>query len=255
MTQTPLAGQVLLITGASRGIGAAIARACAAQGAYILIHYAQAVGEAQKVLESINNQGALIQADLRDPHAVPTLWQHALALSHGRIHALVNNAATMHAIDLETSSFADWQSAWQHDFQVNVFAPATLIRLAVPHFKAHAGGRIINIGSRAGHRGETLDFLPYGASKAALHNLTKSLSRYAAQHQIYSFTIAPGFTHTQMAQAWIDQHGEAFATADIPTGHMTTPQEIGALAALLLNPEHRALNGATLDMNGGSYVR
>lgn len=248
-----LDGQTILVTGASRGIGAATARVLAANGARVVVHYGHERTAAEAVLADIGGQGVIIQADLGDPNGAANLWEAAEA-AVGQIHALVNNAGIrlMARIDDDVLT---WQQAWHADLQVNLLAPADLCRMAIRHFRQHGGGKIVNLASRAAQRDYTPDFMPYGAAKAALINLTKSLARGFAHEGITAVAIAPGFVRTEMAQAYIDTYGKEAAVGDIPLGEIVEPREVAELIAFVLRSDQRSLNGATLDINGGSYVR
>ncbi|WP_336335913.1 SDR family oxidoreductase [Pseudomonas putida] len=250
----PLAGQTVLVTGGSGGIGAAIVEQLVAEGAKALIHFSRDVQGAEQLLARIGGNGWIVQGDLSEDRGAETLWQAALELAGGRIHGLVNNAGIRTEIPLDAPS-AQWHAAWRREFQVNFFAAADLCREAVAHFRAHGGGRIINMTSRAAQRGYAADALPYGSSKAALVNLTKSLARSVAAEGVVAVAIAPGWVRTDMAEEFIAQHGEAAAVADIPVGRMASPAEIAELVAFTLRPSQASLNGATLDVNGGSYIR
>ncbi|WP_406834017.1 SDR family NAD(P)-dependent oxidoreductase [Pseudomonas asiatica] len=250
----PLAGQTVLVTGASGGIGAAIVERLAAEGARPVIHFSRDAQGAQQLLDRIGGKGWIVQGDLSDEFGPEQLWQAALDLCGGRIHGLVNNAGIRTEIPLEAPS-AEWRKAWRREFQVNFFAAADLCREAVAHYRLHGGGRIINMASRAAQRGYAADALPYGTSKAALINLTKSLARSVAGEGVVAVAIAPGWVRTDMAEQYIAQHGEAAAVSDIPVGRMASPVEIAELVAFTLRPSQASLNGATLDVNGGSYIR
>ncbi|MDH2076857.1 SDR family NAD(P)-dependent oxidoreductase [Pseudomonas atacamensis] len=250
----PLTGQTVLVTGASGGIGAAIVEQLAAEGARPVIHFSRDAQGAHELLDRIGGNGWVVQGDLSQEKGPEQLWQAALEASGGRIHALINNAGIRTEIPLEASS-AQWREAWRREFQVNFFAAADLCREAIAHYREHGGGRIINMASRAAQRGYAADALPYGSSKAALINLTKSLARSVAGEGVVAVAIAPGWVRTDMAEQFIAQHGEAAAVADIPVGRMAGPAEIGELVAFTLRPSQVSLNGATLDVNGGSYIR
>ncbi|HDS1775823.1 TPA: SDR family oxidoreductase [Pseudomonas putida] len=250
----PLAGQVVLVTGGSGGIGAAIVERLVAEGAKVLIHYSRDAQGASELLHRVGGSGWIVQGDLSEEAGPEKLWHAALELAGGRIHGLINNAGIRTEISMEASS-AQWRSAWRREFQVNFFAAADLCRDAVEHFRGHGGGRIINMASRAAQRGYAADALPYGCSKAALINLTKSLARSVANDGVVAVAIAPGWVRTDMAEQFVAQHGEAAAVADIPVGRMASPAEIAELVAFTLRPSQASLNGATLDVNGGSYIR
>jgi NAD(P)-dependent dehydrogenase (short-subunit alcohol dehydrogenase family) len=246
-----LDGQTILVTGATGAIGAAICRALVADG--VLIHYGRNAAVAQALLADLGGQGAIFGADLSDPAGADALW-HAAEASVGRITGLVNNAGIRSEIAVN-APFDEWQAAWAREFQVNFQAAADLTRAAILHFRAHSGGRIVNMASRAGQRGYAANALPYGATKAALINLTKSVAQSFGAEGITAVALAPGWVRTEMAEAFIAQHGEAAALNGIPVGRMAAPEEIGELAAFLFRPSQVSLNGAVLDVNGGSYLR
>ncbi|MBT9384119.1 SDR family oxidoreductase [Pseudooceanicola sp. CBS1P-1] len=254
MTTDPnrLDGQSILLTGASGGIGQAIATRLVALGAHPVLHYGRNRAAAE-ALRARLGQGTLVQADLSDPDGATQLWTRAQE-ARGRLHALVNNAG-LRAVARITDPLDTWQQAWEADLRVNLLAPADLVRCAIPHFAAHGGGRIVSIASRAAQRGYTADHMPYGASKAGLINLMKSVARNHGAEGITALSIAPGFVRTEMAEDFIRSHGKAAAVGDIPIAEMVEPEELAQLVAFALLPSQRSLNGATLDMNGGSYLR
>lgn len=249
----PLQGQTVLVTGASGGIGAAIVERLAHEGARPIIHYGRDARGAEALLARIGGNGMLVQADLSTPDGPFALWCKALDVT-GRIHGLVNNAGIRTEISVEAAP-EDWKAAWQREFQINVFAAADLCKEAVRHFKVAGGGRIVNMASRAGQRGYAADAMPYGASKAALVNLTKSIARSFGADGVTAIAIAPGWVRTDMAEDFIATHGKQAAVADIPIGEMASPADVAELVAFVLRPSQASLNGATLDVNGGSYIR
>ncbi len=249
-----LTGKTVLVTGASRGIGAAIALAAGAAGATVILHYGRSRQAAEQIAQRIGaGRTHLIAADLGEIDGASKLWQAALA-AVPRIDAVVNNAGIFEpaGIDME---LAAWREAWAKVMQVNLMAPAELCRSAIQHFRQHGGGRIINVSSRAAFRGEAPDQWPYGASKGALVTMTKTIARGYAKENILAFGIAPGFTATEMVTDHMDQAAIDKVVADIPLGQMATPEECGAVAAFLLCDHARHLTGSTLDINGASYVR
>ncbi|KQV21173.1 epimerase [Rhizobium sp. Root1203] len=248
-----LEGQTILVTGASGGIGAAIVRQLAAEGARPIIHYGRDKAGAEALLSEVGGKGWIMQADLSSDQGAFDLWEKSVAAA-GRINALVNNAGIRTEISIEATP-SDWKSAWQREFQINFFAAADLSKEAIRHFKENGGGRIVNIASRAAQRGYAADAMPYGATKAALVNLTKSIARSFGADGVTAIAIAPGWVRTDMAEEFIATHGKAAAVADIPIGEMAAPNEVAELVAFVLRPGQASLNGATLDVNGGSYIR
>lgn len=247
-----LTGQTILVTGATGAIGRAITAALAADGARVLIHTRRDRAAAEALLDRIGGKGAVLQADLSDPAAPEVLWQEAAL--HGPVTGLVNNAGIRTDMPLD-APMRDWQDLWAREFRVNFLAAADLTKCAIGHFRQHGGGRIVNIASRAGQRGYTAEAMAYGASKAALINLTKSVAQSFAAEGITAVALAPGWVRTDMAEAFVARHGEAAALAGIPVGRMALPDEIGELAAFLFRPGQVSINGAVLDVNGASYLR
>ncbi len=138
--------------------------------------------------------------------------------------------------------------------RVNFLSAVDLSKLAIQHFRQNGGGRIVNMASRAGQRGYASNAMAYGASKAALINLTKSIAQSHGHEGVTSVALAPGWVRTEMAEAYIAQHGEEAALAGIPIARMAAPEEIGEIAAFAFHPSQASLNGAVLDVNGGSYL-
>lgn len=248
-----LSGQTILVTGATGAIGQAICIALASEGAKIVIHYGQNHGASEKLLEKIGGNGWCISADLAAKDGPSNLWleaeQHA-----GRITGLVNNAGIRSEVSVD-APLEQWQAVWEREFRVNFFAAAILTRCAILHFRQFGGGRIINMASRAGQRGYASNSMAYGASKAALINLTKSIAQSHGHEGISAVALAPGWVRTDMAEAFIAEHGAAAALTGIPIGKMAEPEEIGEIVALAFRPSQASLNGAVLDVNGGSYLR
>ncbi|MBB4194587.1 NAD(P)-dependent dehydrogenase (short-subunit alcohol dehydrogenase family) [Rhizobium aethiopicum] len=249
----PLAGQTVLVTGSSGGIGASIAERLSAEGARPIIHYGRDGRGAEALLGKLGGNGLIVQADLSSPDGAFTLWRDALAAA-GRIDAVANNAGIRTEISVDADP-ADWRAAWQKEFQVNFFAAADLCKEALVHFRQNGGGRIINMASRAGQRGYTADAMPYGATKAALINLTKSIARSFGRDGVIAVAIAPGWVRTDMAEDFVAKYGKEAAVGDIPIGEMAETEEIAELVAFLLRPSQASVNGATFDVNGGSYIR
>ncbi|GGY11082.1 epimerase [Litchfieldella qijiaojingensis] len=248
-----LDGMNVLVTGASGGIGSAIVEEVASQGGFPLIHYGSNRRAAENLLERIGGRGALVQADLFSKQGPRALWESCLQ-QVSKMDAVVHNAGIRTEISIE-SDWDEWHAAWSREFQINVQAAADLSRLAIDHFSRHGGGKIISMASRAAQRGYSAEALPYGVTKAALINMTKSIARSFGNRGIVAACIAPGWVRTEMAEEFIAKHGIQSAVADIPIGDIATPKEVAELVAFCLQPSQRSINGATLDINGGSYIR
>lgn len=242
----------ILLTGGSRGIGAACVRALHAQGASIAFTYNRDAAAAQQLCGDLGGRIAAIQCDLAEHDALPQLVEQAAA-HLGGIETLINNAATFEENPFFGTTYAAWRAAWERSFAVNVFGAANLTYLVLQHMRERGGGRIINIASRAAHRGE-LTFADYGAAKAALVNLTKSIARSCASENIVSIAVAPGFIETEMAAEELARRRDEIE-GEIPLGRVGSPADVAAIVAFFASGAGDYANGATIDVNGGSYVR
>lgn len=248
-----LEGRNILVTGGSRGIGAAIVEALARDCARPIIHYGRDTAKAEALLARIGGKGHVLQADFTDRAEPTRLFAEAVKLA-GRIHGLVNNAGIRTLVDI-SADLDSWHDVWSREIQVNLQAAADLAKAALLHFRQQGGGHIITMASRAGQRGYMGEALPYGVSKAALINLSKSIARSFGHEGVVSIAVAPGWVRTEMAEDYVATHGLKAAVADIPIGRMAEPAEVAELVAFALRPSQASLNGATLDVNGGSYIR
>ncbi len=246
-----LDGKRILVTGASKGIGAAIARVCLECGARVALHWNSEQAEAAELARDWPKRTALFQADLSDRQSVRKLWEDAAAWLGG-IDGLVNNAAVMpySAPEDETAAWdRDWDSAWA----VNVRAVADLCRSAVLHMTERGYGQIVNIASRAAFRGDLPDAMHYAASKGAVVALTRSLAKGYAKAGVRAYAVAPGWTRTERVAPRIDAPENAHMLAEIPMGDAAPPREIGNIVAFLLAGLAEHATGATIDINGASY--
>lgn len=240
----------VLVTGSSRGIGRAIAERLAAEGWDVAIHYSGHEGEAREVARALGKRSAGVYgADLSSAANAKKLF--ADALSDGDIHALVNNAGVYLPLDFIAAGDAGFEANWHKTFAVNFDSPVMLMREACRHFAKGSGGRILNVCSRVGFKGEGGAAL-YAASKAALINMTRSLAVELAPKKIRLFGIAPGWVDTAMAREGMQEREESIL-ATIPLGRMGTPADCAAVAAFLLSDEADYLSGTVIDINGASY--
>ena len=246
--------RAVLVTGASRGIGAAIAREFAAAGDRVAVHYRASSDAAAEVVGSLAGDGhAAVGADLADPDAVRSMVDRA-AEALGGVDVLVNNAGIFVRHPIAESTYEEWQRAWSDTLAVNLVGAANVAWCAVRHMIAAGGGRIVNVSSRGAFRGEP-DQPAYGASKAALIAFGQSLARSLGPHGIAVTTIAPGWTATDMAADTLaGPRGEAIRT-ESPLGRVATPEEVARAVLYLASPEAELASGAVLDFNGASYLR
>ena len=253
-----LSGKVVLVTGASRGIGAAIAQTLGAAGASVIVHYGHDQAGAERTADAISSSH-LVQADLAETGAAVALWQAAIAWQ-SRVDVVVNNAGIAPAAGVAPAAdvdddFAIWSQAWQKTLQVNLIAVADLCREAIRHFQAQGGGTLINIASRAAFRGDDPEYMHYAASKGGVISLTRSIARGYGRDHILAYAIAPGFVRTEMAADFIQKYGEETLTQNIPLGAIASPQDVANVAAFLASGLAPHATGTTIDINGASYVR
>jgi 3-oxoacyl-[acyl-carrier protein] reductase len=249
-----LSGQTVLVTGASRGIGAALAQGFAEQGATVAVHYHSDRKSAEHVLGSLKGgPHLLVQADLADPETPGPLVERVVAES-GRIDVVVNNAGVWEFHPIAEVDFDKWRNSWEKTIGANLFGPAHLSFHAAQRMIAQGGGKIINISSRGAFRGEP-KAPAYGAAKAGLNALSQSLAQALAPHGVMVYTIAPGFIETDMAAIVLDgPEGEAIR-AQSPLNRVGRPEEIARIAVFLAGPETDYLTGCIIDANGASYLR
>ncbi len=250
--QIDLAGKRILVTGASRGIGRAIAEALLSAGATVALHYNRNADGAQQVHAAWPETSILIGADLSHSNSTTQLFHDALRALDG-LDVLVNNAgiAAEMPLSLETDQ---WEHAWDLTMAVNLKAPALLSRLAVKHFAGDGGGRIITVSSRAAFRGDTADYMAYAASKGGIVSFTRSIARSFGREGVKAFLLAPGFIRTDMAQDAIDLYGEDYVMEGIRLPRLTEPQDIAPIAVLLASGLADHATGCTIDINAASYV-
>jgi NAD(P)-dependent dehydrogenase (short-subunit alcohol dehydrogenase family) len=233
-----LTGRVVLVTGASRGIGAAVAEAFAETGATVAVHCRQHREAAEALAGRLGRGARAFAADLADPHAAERLWKE-VAASYERVNVLVNNAAVAEAA-VPGAALDDWLAVWDRTMAVNLRAVGVLCRAAVEHFAVRGGGRIVNVASRAAFRGDTPDYLAYAASKAGVVALTRSIARGYGKRGVVAFTVAPGFTRTDMARPFLEAYGADYATADLALDRMTEPAEARTSTEPAWNGDGRA---------------
>jgi NAD(P)-dependent dehydrogenase (short-subunit alcohol dehydrogenase family) len=228
--------QHVLLTGASRGIGAAIAETLRERGVKLFA-------------------ASSADADLATAEGPPGLWAEALDRLDGRVDVLINNAGVFEASPLEGADDV-WLEQWRRTMTINLEASAVLCRSAILAWQARGtGGRIVNIASRAAYRGDSPAHWHYAASKAGMVAMTKTIARGYARDDILAFAVCPGFTMTGMASDYLESRGGERLLADIPLGRVAEPAEIATISAFLALDAPASMTGAVIDANGASYVR
>jgi len=242
----------ILVTGASRGIGYAIARQLGISGARVAIHYNVNSDEANELATFLGNDCLAFKADLSKKQEVIQLFDDVLE-EFKTLDVLINNAGI--AIDSPIESLDnEWLHDWEQTLFVNLTASAILSKKSLNHFLSKNSGRIINIASRAAFRGDTAEYLAYAASKSGMVALTRSIARAFGKDGIKAFLVAPGFTNTDMAQGFIEKYGEDFPLQDIALETLTKPEDIVPIVVLLASGLADHATGCTIDVNAGSYV-
>ena len=244
MTTKELAGRVALITGASRGIGRAIALAFAEMGADIAVNYRTQKQEAQDVCKQIQGLGVRCTAVQADVAAAPDVSRLAETVRKelGTVDIVVNNAGIAKSRSLEEITGKDWDET----IAINLTSAFLVVQAVVPSMRARRWGRIINIASAAAQIGGVVG-PHYAASKAGLVGLTHYYSAYLARDGITVNTIAPGPIRTAMA-AGLPQLNESL----IPVGRFGTPEEVASAATMLACNGY--ITGQTINVNGGRYM-
>lgn len=252
-----LSDKTVLVTGASKGIGAAVATRLGSAGAFVIAHYGSDRDGAEAACQDIDDaRKLLLQADFARLDEVESLWDRALD-ARSRVDVLVNNAAIMLWDGGFESPLANWDAVWEQTLGVNVVAASRLLRRAVNHYRQMGGGTIITMSSWAAQKGVTNPAtIAYGASKAAIHAATQTIARAFAREGILAYVLAPGVVRTRLSDQFAaTQGGEDSITRNLVMGEWVSPEEIAELVTFLATGLVRHLSGATLDVNGASYIR
>lgn len=242
-------GKKVLVTGASRGIGRAIAKQFASAGAIVAVHYGNNETAANETLAQLTGEGhMIIKADMAHPDEIEAMVESTI--EHlGGLDILVNNAGIYDEHKIAEVDYEAWQYLWQRTLQVNLMGAANAIWCAAQHMMDNGGGRIVNVSSRGAFRGEP-DAPAYGASKAGMNSMSQSLAKTLAPHGIYVTAVAPGWVETDMAQGYLDM-----GAAQSPLERVAKPEEIAHAVLYLASEGSEFTTGAILDVNGASYLR
>jgi NAD(P)-dependent dehydrogenase (short-subunit alcohol dehydrogenase family) len=248
------ADRAVLVTGASAGIGRAIALQFAQHGARVAVHYNKTRAGAEQTRAALpGGPHTLIQADLAKAESAAALVE-AVVRNLGRLDVLVNNAGVYEEHPILDVDYAAWLDAWQRTLATNLLGPACLTYWAARQMVRQGGGRIVNISSRGAFRGEPR--MPaYGASKAGLNALSQSLAKALAPHHVYVYVVAPGWVETETASAALAGPEGAAIRGESPLGRVARPEEIAYTVLFLASEGAEFLTGGIVDVNGASYLR
>jgi 3-oxoacyl-[acyl-carrier protein] reductase len=246
--------KVVLVTGASRGIGREIARLFAQQGARIAVHYHQNQGAAEETLNLLpGDLHLVVQADLKDPDAIQEMVETVVSRM-GRLDILINNAGVFERHALTEVTYEEWQSSWQQILGANLIGAANACYCAARQMIKQGGGRIVNVSSRGAFRGEP-NAPGYGASKAGMNAMGQSLAQYLAPYNIFVGTVAPGFVETDMAKGDLAGPSGEGIRRQSPLGRVARPEEVAYTVLFLASEGAEFLTGCIVDINGASYLR
>jgi 3-oxoacyl-[acyl-carrier protein] reductase len=247
-------GQGVLVTGASRGIGRAIAIRFAQHGARVAVHCHANRTAAEETCALLPGTGHIVlEADMADAEAVSRMVDDAVE-GLDQLDVLVNNAGIYEAHRLAEMTYANWQAAWRRTLDVNLVGAANATFCAAQHMISRGGGRVVNVSSRGASRGEP-DYPAYGASKAGLNSLGQSLAQALAPHGVYVMTVAPGFVETDMTATLLQGESGQSIRDQSPLGRAGVPDEVAYVVAFLASAGAEYTTGSIVDVNGASYLR
>lgn len=246
--------RVCLVTGATGGIGRAIAGRLAGEGATVALHTATRPKEADRLAGDLDGSDHTVhRADLTDADARDGLVDDVLEIHEG-IDVLVNNAGVYTEHPVRDTELATWREVWDRTLELNLRAPADLSYRVGRRMADRGGGSIVNVSSRGAFRGEP-DAPAYGASKAGLNALTQSLAQALGDAGVVVAAVAPGFVETPMVDDLLEGPGGDAIRGQSPMDRVATPEEVAACVAFLASGEAEFVTGAILDVNGASYLR
>jgi NAD(P)-dependent dehydrogenase (short-subunit alcohol dehydrogenase family) len=252
-----MTGRSVLVTGASRGIGRAVATRFAEGGDRVAVHHRDSAPLAEQLVAALPGEGhVVVRADLADPEEVRAMVD-AAADALGGLDVLVNNAGVFGAAEQRhpvfDTSYEHWQQQWRRTLDVNLLGAANATWCAARHMRGR-GGRVVNVSSRGAFRGEPHQ-PAYGASKAGLNAMGQSLAVALAPYGIAVATVAPGFVETDMTNEHLKAARGEEIRAQSPFHRVARPEEVAAAVHWLASPEAEWASGAILDLNGASYLR
>jgi 3-oxoacyl-[acyl-carrier protein] reductase len=247
-------GKVVLITGASRGIGRETALLFSQEGANVIVNYRTRDDKAREVMNSMTEgDHTMIKADMADPGALKDMVDEIMK-KYGKIDVLVNNAGIFVPHPIDEVDYDTWRDAWKQTLDVNLVGLANLSYLVAQQMIQYKSGHIINVSSRGAFRGEP-DFVAYGASKGGLNSLSQSMAKALGKYNISVTAVAPGFVETEMAIPTLESEKGDFIKNESPFGRVASPIEVAHTIVFLAKEESKFLTGGIVDINGASFLR
>ena len=247
----------VLLTGSSKGIGYKIAEDLLAEGHELALHYNKNESPIDALLKKDKTGSFSIQADLSQQEDIKKMVENTI----GKLSfpdCIINNAGIAESADISLD-INDWSKMFDKTIDVNLKAPSLIFKEFLKYKrekKINSRLRIINIASRAAFRGEQQEYISYACSKGGIISLTKTMSRsFGETDNIVAISIAPGFVRTDMAQSFIDKHGEDVVGQGITLDRLTEPKDISPLVSLIVSGKMDHSTGSTIDVNGGSFLR
>jgi NAD(P)-dependent dehydrogenase (short-subunit alcohol dehydrogenase family) len=251
---TSFVNKNVLVTGASRGIGRAIAHKFAEMGARVAIHYHQNRQAAEQTLTGLpGGPHSLFQADVSVPESVRKMVDEVIRQME-TIDVLVNNAGIYERYPIVDLTYEEWREIWERTIRTNLMGPANTSFCVAQHMREHGGGKIVNVSSRGAFRGEP--YAPdYGASKAGLNALSQSMAKALAPYNIFVYVVAPGFVDTDMSSPELSGPKGDEIRGESPLGRVASPEEVARTVVFLASEGTDYLTGCIVDINGASYLR
>jgi len=251
---TSFVNKNVLVTGASRGIGRAIAHKFAEMGARVAIHYHQNRQAAEQTLTGLpGGPHSLFQADVSVPESVRKMVDEVIRQME-TIDVLVNNAGIYEKYPIVDLTYEEWREIWERTIRTNLMGPANTSFCVAQHMREHGGGKIVNVSSRGAFRGEP--YAPdYGASKAGLNALSQSMAKALAPYNIFVYVVAPGFVDTDMSSPELSGPKGDEIRGESPLGRVASPEEVARTVVFLASEGTDYLTGCIVDINGASYLR
>lgn len=246
--------KIVLITGASRGIGKAAALEFAKRNAKVVINYLKNAEAAVATMQALPGSGHMTyQADVCDPESIKEMIE-AIVATYDKLDIVVNNAGLSMFHPIDKVDFNEWITSWRMTLEMNLIAPANVCYFAAQQMIKQGGGRIVNVSSRGAFRGEPTK-PAYGASKAGLNAMSQSLAKRLAPYNIYVGVVAPGFVETDMAKTTLTDAEREAVLQDCPLGRIAQPEEVAYAIAFLASEGAEFSTGTIIDVNGASYLR